>query len=81
MGLPRVFFAGVLLYRKESKVKETLERFGRGTPNDWLERNLRSIVLLPVFYALLAIELLIFGWPALIMWGVQMIWIPLWAMG
>lgn len=81
LGLPRVFFAGVLLYRKERKVPETLERFGRGTPNDWLERNVYAERPFTGLFSLLAIELLIFGWPALLMWGVQMIWIPLWAMG
>ncbi len=81
LGLPRVFFAGVLLYRKERKVPETLERFGRGTPNDWLERNVYAERPFTGLFSLLAIELLIFGWPAFLMWGVQMIWIPLWAMG
>lgn len=81
LGLARVFFAGVLLYRKERKVPETLERFGRGTPDDWLERNIYAERPFTGLFSLLAIELLIFGWPAFLMWGVQMIWIPLWAMG
>jgi stearoyl-CoA desaturase (delta-9 desaturase) len=81
LGLPRVFFGGVMLYRKESKVTETLERFGRGTPNDWLEKNLYSPRPLLGILSLLAIELVIFGWPALLIWAVQMIWIPLWAAG
>lgn len=81
LGLAKVFFAGVLLYRKERKVPETLERFGRGTPNDWLERNIYADRPFTGLFSLLAIELLIFGWPAFIMWGIQMIWIPLWAMG
>jgi stearoyl-CoA desaturase (delta-9 desaturase) len=33
---------GAELYRKESKNKDTIERFGHGTPNDWIERNLYS---------------------------------------
>lgn len=81
MGLAKVFFGGVFLYRKESKVQETLERFGRGTPNDWLENNLYVPRPLTGIIALLVLELVVFGWPALIMWVVQMLWIPLWAAG
>lgn len=81
MGLAKVFFGGVFLYRKESKVQETLDRFGRGTPNDWLERKLYVPHPLTGVLTLLVLELVVFGWPALLMWVVQMIWIPLWAAG
>lgn len=81
MGLPRVFFGGVILYRNESKVKETQERFGRGTPEDWLETKLYAPRPLTGVITLLILELMIFGWPALIMWVVQMLWIPFWAAG
>src|SRR3984893_19103304 len=40
LGLPKVLWEGAELYRKESKNKETLERYGQGTPDDWIERNL-----------------------------------------
>ncbi len=81
MGLAKVFFGGVFLYRKESKVQETLDRFGRGTPDDWLERKLYAPHPLTGVVSLLILELMIFGWPALIMWVVQMLWIPFWAAG
>ena len=39
-GIHKVLWTGVLLYVKESRNKETVERFGHGTPDDWIERNL-----------------------------------------
>jgi stearoyl-CoA desaturase (delta-9 desaturase) len=69
------------MYRRESRVQETRDRFGRGTPDDWLERNLYQKHSLMGPTVLMFLELMIFGWPALIMWVVQMIWIPLWASG
>jgi stearoyl-CoA desaturase (delta-9 desaturase) len=41
-GIRTVLFTGAELYRKESKNKETLSRYGHGTPDDWIERNLYS---------------------------------------
>src|SRR5690349_525050 len=41
-GINRVLWLGVFLYVKESFVKETMERYGHGTPDDWMERNLYS---------------------------------------
>src|SRR5216684_7289433 len=38
-GINRVLWGGVFLYVKESFNKETLERYGHGTPDDWIERN------------------------------------------
>ena len=42
LGINRVLWGGVLLYVDESAQKETIERYGQGTPDDWLERNLYS---------------------------------------
>ncbi len=82
LGLNRVLWAGVILYVKESHKAETMERYGHGTPDDWLERHIYTplqkfgIVLMAVF------DVALFGiWPGLLMWGVQMIWIPFWAAG
>ena len=72
---------GVDMYRKESKNLDTLERYGHGTPNDWVERNVYSKytwqgmgVSLVVFFAL-------FGFVGLSMWCIQLIWIPITAAG
>ena len=72
---------GVDMYRKESKNLDTLERYGHGTPDDWIERNVYSKytwqgmgVSLIVFFAL-------FGFVGLSMWCIQLIWIPITAAG
>jgi stearoyl-CoA desaturase (delta-9 desaturase) len=38
-GLEKVFCEGAELYRAEAKNRETLEKYGHGTPEDWMERN------------------------------------------
>ena len=42
LGLNRVLWGGVFLYVKEANRPDTIERYGHGTPDDWLERNLYS---------------------------------------
>src|SRR5690349_6894255 len=41
-GIRKVLLEGAELYRAESKNRETLEKYGHGTPDDWIERNLYS---------------------------------------
>jgi len=42
VGINRVLWGGVFLYVKESYNRETMTRYGHGTPDDWLERNVYS---------------------------------------
>ena len=42
LGLNRVLWGGVFLYVKATHNRETIERYGRGTPDDWVERNIYS---------------------------------------
>src|SRR5450759_2232413 len=39
LGINKVLFTGVVLYVKESHNPETMIRYGHGTPDDWVERN------------------------------------------
>ncbi len=80
-GLGMVFFRGAELYREEAKNEETLKRFGHGTPDDWLERNLYSKHNLLGILIMLGIDLALFGLVGLAVWAVQMAWIPFWAAG
>jgi len=81
-GISRILWGGVFLYVKESYNKETLERYGHGTPDDWMERNVYSqrsyigvSILLPAY-------LLVFGLiPGALIWLAQIAWIPFWAAG
>lgn len=80
-GLGMVFFRGAELYREEAKNEETLKRFGHGTPDDWMERNVYSRHNLFGILTMLAIDVALFGLVGLAVWAVQMAWIPFWAAG
>ncbi len=80
-GLGAVFFRGAELYRKEATNPDTLKRFGHGTPDDWMERNVYSRHNLVGIMIMLAIDIALFGLEGLAVWAVQMAWIPFWAAG
>ncbi len=81
LGIKKVLLQGYELYRKEAQNQETLEKYGHGTPDDWLEKNLyRKHNKLGVAIMLI-IDLLLFGPIGLTIWAVQMAWIPVNAAG
>ena len=81
LGIRKVLLEGAELYRAEAKNQETLERFGRGTPDDWLEQHLYSRHSSLGITLMLLIDLLLFGPIGLTIWAVQMLWIPVTAAG
>ena len=81
VGIRKVLLEGTELYRKESLNQETLERYGRGTPDDWMERNLYTRFSTLGIAIMLVIDLVLFGAIGLTVWAVQMIWIPFFAAG
>jgi stearoyl-CoA desaturase (Delta-9 desaturase) len=80
-GIKTVLFTGAELYRKEAENLETLERFGHGTPNDWIERNVYTPHSVLGVSLMLVINLALFGALGLTVWAVQMMWIPVTAAG
>ena len=80
-GINKVLFAGAELYRGESKNQDTISKFGHGTPDDWVERNVYSRFSATGILITLAIDLILFGAVGLTVWAVQMAWIPFWAAG
>ena len=80
-GIKTVLFKGAELYRAESKNKETMSKFGRGTPNDWIERNLYPRFSWQGVGLMLVLNLALFGAAGLAVWAVQMAWIPVTAAG
>jgi stearoyl-CoA desaturase (delta-9 desaturase) len=80
-GIAKVLFAGAWLYRREAKNAETIEAYGHGTPDDWIERKLYSKYRFSGIGLMLLIDVLLFGWAGAIIWLVQMAWIPFWAAG
>ncbi|MEQ1525905.1 MAG: fatty acid desaturase [Gallionella sp.] len=81
LGIKKVLMEGYELYKTESRNQETLTRYGHGTPDDWLERNVYSKHPSWGIVLMLAIDLLLFGPIGLTVWAVQMAWIPVTAAG
>ena len=80
-GIKKVFWEGAELYRAESKNKETMVKYGHGTPDDWIERNLYTRYSWQGVGLMMIINLALFGVAGLAVWAVQMIWIPVTAAG
>ena len=80
-GIKTVLLTGVELYRAESYVKETMVKYGLGTPDDWIERNLYTRFSWQGVGVMLALDLMLFGAIGLTVWAVQMLWIPVMATG
>ncbi|GAA4406776.1 aminotransferase [Advenella faeciporci] len=80
-GIEKVLWKGAELYREESANEETLKRYGHGTPDDWLERNLYTRHSGLGIILTLIVDVLLFGAAGLTVWAVQMAWIPFWAAG
>ncbi|HUQ26675.1 MAG TPA: fatty acid desaturase [Burkholderiales bacterium] len=81
-GINKVLWLGVFLYVKESFKPETMERFGHGTPDDWMERNVYSRHSIHGLFLTGAINIALFGiLPGMLILLTQIVWIPFWAAG
>ncbi len=80
-GLKKVLLEGAELYKEEAKKPETLAKFGRGTPDDWIERNVYSRFTFGGIVLMVFADLLLFGVPGIIIIAVQMVAMPLFAAG
>jgi stearoyl-CoA desaturase (delta-9 desaturase) len=81
LGIGTVLSRGAELYRAEAKNKETIEKFGHGTPDDWIEKNLYSKYQWQGVALMLIIDVILFGALGATVWAVQMLWIPITAAG
>jgi stearoyl-CoA desaturase (Delta-9 desaturase) len=80
-GIKKVLFEGAELYRVESKNLETMARYGHGTPDDWIERNLYTRYSWQGVGVMMIIDLYLFGALGLAIWALQMAWTPIMAAG
>jgi stearoyl-CoA desaturase (delta-9 desaturase) len=80
-GLKTLLLQGSELYRAEARNQETLDKYGQGTPDDWLERNLYSRFPYLGISLMLLIDVSLFGLIGITVFGIQMLWIPIWAAG
>ena len=80
-GIKALLLTGVELYRAESKNAETMIKYGKGTPDDWIERNLYTRYSWQGVGVMLLLNLTMFGAIGVTVWAVQMMWIPVMATG
>jgi stearoyl-CoA desaturase (delta-9 desaturase) len=80
-GIKKVLLEGAELYRTEARNAETMDKYGHGTPDDWIEHNLYTKHSALGIYAMLVIDVALFGIAGLSVWAVQMLWIPVTAAG
>jgi stearoyl-CoA desaturase (delta-9 desaturase) len=80
-GILRVLFGGAFLYATASKDKDMVNSYGVGCPDDWIERHLYSAYPSLGIGILFLLNVWLFGWTGIIVWVIQMIWIPFWAAG
>ncbi|QOW24756.1 fatty acid desaturase [Lysobacter sp. H23M47] len=80
-GIGNVFWRGVELYREARSDRASIEKYGKGCPDDWIERHLYTphATLGPTL--LLFINFGLFGFAGVAVWAIQMLWIPFWAAG
>ncbi len=80
-GIKNIFFRGVYYYYLAAKDASMILQYGKGTPNDWVERKIYTPYRHLGILLLLIVNLILFqGW-GLLIWAIQMLWIPFWAAG
>lgn len=80
-GIGKVFWQGVELYREARWQREDIEKYGKGCPDDWIERRLYTPYATFGPTLLLFISFALFGFKGVAVWAIQMAWIPFWAAG
>jgi stearoyl-CoA desaturase (delta-9 desaturase) len=81
-GINKILWLGVFLYVKESANKETMERYGHGTPDDWMEHNVYTPNSVWGLWVMGALNIALFGLvPGMLILLTQIVWIPFWAAG
>ncbi|TXK62252.1 DesA family fatty acid desaturase [Alkalisalibacterium limincola] len=80
-GINQVLWRGVELYQEETSNEATMTKYGRGTPDDWIERKLYHPLNAVGPTLMLFINFALFGVAGIAVWALQMVWIPFWAAG
>ena len=81
VGLAKVLLQGAELYKQQADKPETLDKYGRGTPDDWVEREIYTGRSYYGVLLMLAINVVLFGPIGITIFAVQMITIPVLAAG
>jgi stearoyl-CoA desaturase (delta-9 desaturase) len=77
-GLLEIVFGGVFFYREAVKDQEMIEKYGKGCPDDWMERNVYTPRPFLGLLSMMAVDLFLFGpvW-GLVAWACMAVWIPI----
>ena len=81
LGLDTLMLKGADLYKSAAVDKTILDKFGHGTPADWLERHVYTPFSFAGVALLMILNFILFGFIGIVLWTVQMYWIPIWAAG
>lgn len=81
LGLSKVLWEGAELYREASRKHEMIDKYSKGTPDDWIERNVYKKYSALGVAIMFILDILLFGLPGISIWAIQMLWIPFWAAG
>ncbi len=80
-GIRKVMWQGVELYREARADRASIEKYGKGCPDDWIERHLYTPYATLGPTLLLFISIALFGVIGVAIWAIQSLWIPFWAAG
>ena len=80
-GIRKVLLEGAELYQAEARKSDVVEKFSRGTPRDWMQRNVYSRFRNAGIWILVMLSMLLFGAPGIIILGIQLIAMPVFAAG
>ena len=80
-GIKKVLLEGAELYREATAIESDMEQYGKGTPDDWLERHVYSRYVHLGISLLAVIEFALFGLAGIAVFAIQMLCIPVLAAG
>lgn len=80
-GLKKVLLEGAELYRVAARDPEVVAKYGRGTPDDWLERHVYTRGTWFGIYSMLTIDILLFGVIGITIFAIQMASMPIFSAG
>lgn len=80
-GLKTVLLTGAELYKNEAENEETITRYSKGCPEDWVENNIYQKYKMLGIFIMLGFNILMLGPIGITVWAIQMMWMPVHAAG
>jgi stearoyl-CoA desaturase (delta-9 desaturase) len=78
VGLSGILFTGLVFYQKAANDPETLEKYGKGCPDDWVERNIYTRHRSRGIQFMLLVDVFLFGIiVGPLVWLGMVIWVPI----